>query len=772
MIVPPPLAELVARCRRGQLRGRLLAGLSAVVLMVPLVNRDLLMRSVAAQGQPPQAEWIGGSPVEFFPSREVDRLGVGAGRLRLEPLESGAGGPVGDWVTPPFRLGHAYLMVPSAEPAVGRETRWRMEVYDPASGWSTALERPAEDAKPREPWWTIPTESWQGQQARLRLTTVEKDSTAEAPTVGHPRGSDRRHGVQWVVRAGRTTYGSFAFAAAAVGVLLWLPGIAWRVFCRDRLDQDLAGLAVPGLLLLSGTGLLLWVTGSAGHHVVARAYLLVHVLLALAIALRPGARDARLDAADRDALMAYGALALGVLVLSILPLAVAYEGFAGTSLQSRLPLSAGDHAIPYVTAAYFSSGRDGKEASDRYFSPEWSVASRGPMPSLATVTLFNALGVAPPDPLGPSRSGFPAADDGFFIARIFGVLSNALVVLGAARLLAAVGGADAAVRRALLVWVGLAPVVVWNTLFVWPKMLAAFFVLLAAAGIVQARRPFITGCWCSLAGLSHPVGSLLAPALGLLFLQVEWRRSTASPRPWRQVAWRIGQLAAGGALLMGPWLAYKLWLGADDVFLRYPLGDGRGFERASSWVSWLLSRGESLWTTLVPGAYVFSSHALEWQGAPVPPPLRWVVQATKTLPGSIGLVMVPIACWALFRSGSAALRWLKRWMLLFAFVLMWAFWGYSSDGLGRNCLEPLSVMLIVVAVAGGALRTQGRKYVLALLAVESVTLLALSFLMAPTFAWEQATGPSGAAFTLAALVLVFPLVRWRGGALTPTSRAG
>jgi hypothetical protein len=61
------------------------------------------------------------------------------------------------------------------------------------------------------------------------------------------------------------------------------------------------------------------------------------------------------------------------------------------------------------------------------------------------------------------------------------------------------------------------PFLVHEVWFTWPKLLAASFVLLAAACIIE-RRPVAGGLLAGIGYLAHPMALLSYPALGLLAL--------------------------------------------------------------------------------------------------------------------------------------------------------------------------------------------------------------------------------------------------------------
>ncbi|HTZ21199.1 MAG TPA: hypothetical protein VMC06_09980, partial [Opitutaceae bacterium] len=225
---------------------------------------------------------------------------------------------------------------------------------------------------------------------------------------------------------------------------------------------------------------------------------------------------------------------------------------------------------------------------------------------------------------------------------------------------------------------------------------------LATAALLERRWRTAAG-WVALAWLSHPVGALFLPPLGLLGAHAVWLAERERGTGWRTRAGRaLGALAgfAGLTLLLtSPWLGYKLWVGHSDVFMRYPLGDGHGTALAVSLASWARTRWDNLWYTLVPGAFFASDQMSVWIMGPLTASMRWIIQYAKSLPGNLGYAGFGLVAVALMRRPRErpALVW---WHLgAGAFALMLLFWGFSSDGLGRNCLEPLSIALLIATAA-------------------------------------------------------------------------
>ena len=561
--------------------------------------------------------------------------------------------------------------------------------------------------------WEIDTGRWRGRHARLTLHDTLTGGGGwlgiGRPIVSAFPGRSRN----WLVSY-HTSYGHFLAATLAVALCLFLPGWCWRI-CRPMSRwAETAYLPVPGLLLLAFYGLVLWLTKSASATWPACCFLTLNAGLAVvALFKKPASVSLDTTAVEARALWPlgiWGALVAGVLAVGLNPLPVADEYSAHTTLPGRMVASPPDHLIPYQTAAYFWHGKDGRQDSETYFG-DWSVTSRGPLAPLAITGLFNLFGVHPDDPPGltDARIAWPVASDGAYLARILGWLTNACVILGAGRLLLALG-ANGTGARLGLVWLALAPVTVINTEFLWPKMLATFFLLLAAAALLERQWRPAAG-WAALAWLSHPVGALFLPPLGLLGAHAAWLAERERGTRWQIRARRsLGTLAgfAGLTLLLtSPWLLYKFWVGHSEAFLRYPLSDGRGPALAASFASWARTRWDNLWFTLMPGALYASDRISAWIMGPLPNSMRWIIQYAKTLPGNLGYAGFVLTVAALMRRprGRPALVWWHLGAGVFALMLL--FWGFSSDGLGRNCLEPLSVALVVATAATWSDRRPG-----------------------------------------------------------------
>jgi hypothetical protein len=663
-------------------------------------------------------------------------------------------GFVGVLTSSNFPIDFDRLSIPVAGYPSSAGNRLELEWMDPGPRSDAPVVFSGADPGESVQLWTIDTRAYRGRTARLKLVD-QRDQLQGWLAIGEPRAVDGGGDVLLVERPRNRTYVVFFATAGVIACFLWIPGAMYAAWRPQSRFSSVAYRPLFGLLSLVLLGLSVWVFHQGGNANFARFYIAAHLVPALWLGLR---RDVVVEtpvsAEGRLTLVCYGTLCLGILVFSTIPLPVAEEALPFTAAQSRAVLTSPDHWIPYATAAYMFSGRDGKKDSDLYFSTDWSIASRGPVAPLAIVALFNLFGAKPPDPLGLIGGGYPAASEYFFIARIFGVMTNAFVVVVIPLLLRRLGVTRKATIAAALAWACLAPVTWIETAYVWPKLLAVYFLFLAAADILAEEYDGSAGFWAAFAWAAHPLGALFWPGLAALMIG---RQTSRSIKPCTISFARFG---AGAAIVVLPWFLYKVWLGRPDVFLRYPLGDGRGFLSALSWKSWWVARWRNAWYTLMPTAFYFSDRSKELGGVKMGGAIRWALQYSKTLPGNIGFVMLVPAYRAVARTLPAKPQRLKWSFIVLPLLVMLLYWGYSDDGFGRNCLQPASLGLIVVTMGSITTTPRWLPVALGLLGCENLFFLGLNFFAARTFALEQLTGETVAPLVGCAVLATVPLLFW------------
>jgi hypothetical protein len=87
---------------------------------------------------------------------------------------------------------------------------------------------------------------------------------------------------------------------------------------------------------------------------------------------------------------------------------------------------------------------------------------------------------------------------------------------------------------------------------------------------------------------------------------------------------------------------------------------------------------------------------------------------------------------------------------------MLLFWGYSADGLGRNCLEPLSVLLIVWTAAAWPDSWRRWRWLIGIAALESLSVRMIGILCDPSFGPTELSGETLGLAGVAALAALAP----------------
>jgi len=179
-----------------------------------------------------------------------------------------------------------------------------------------------------------------------------------------------------------------------------------------------------------------------------------------------------------------------------------------------------DNYIPFVAGEFLL--RDVQFANERPLMPGQELSNRPILMSLVYLP-FRAFLAAPPrqDSELPRFQYVGASwpdvgrfgDDGSFRSFLcVALVLNAALLLGAALLLERAGIRGTAFGLALLVLVS-NPYYLGQTLFTWPKSLAAFYLLLGGAALLNGHRTWVVGLLMGMAYWSHPYA--LAFGLGM-----------------------------------------------------------------------------------------------------------------------------------------------------------------------------------------------------------------------------------------------------------------
>lgn len=316
-------------------------------------------------------------------------------------------------------------------------------------------------------------------------------------------------------------------AAVAVGFPLGVLALGWAVLrpCSLDAEERFAAAWGAGFAVLALLAFLAFLLGANQA-----AFILVGSGLVVGLALARGRRRPG-EGMTADAWRLAALCALG------------YAALVGT--QALLPTYEGGHWygdwwMHYDAALVFR----GQHPSTWTWGP-YNLTSRNPLFNLAAAALLAVAG------------------DAFWVYQLGATLLSVVVVCGLYLVLRDFWGVR--VGRLGMVLAGLNLWLVHHAWFTWPKMLAAYYLLLGLHGYVQwlRRRPTqpaaaarsLALAWGAglLAFLTHQVALLYLAALAVHGALLAWRQ-----RAYRLRRREVLVLALLAGLLLAPWYGYVL----------------------------------------------------------------------------------------------------------------------------------------------------------------------------------------------------------------------
>jgi hypothetical protein len=294
-------------------------------------------------------------------------------------------------------------------------------------------------------------------------------------------------------------------------------------------------------------------------------------------------------------------------------------------LTGTLP---GDNYIPFVVQEYLL--RDISFAREHPIAPGQEVSNRTILMALATAP-FRAALKSPPRRVKPLdrftyvRTQWPDVSvfmegDGFRRFLAVGIVLNALVLLGAALVISAHGPRALLVPGLLLL--ATSPFYLSQTIFTWPKCLAAFFLLLALHALARGKSPIWVAAAGALAYHSHPYAAVFLLGFGCHY---------AAMALWRRGRSELKQLVYYGVtagLALAPWFVWtRFILGLpSDLVAQNFAGHGMQSLPAHLWVRFM-----NLYDALAPGMLSVSLFPVE----------TMFYHTLICLPGILGLLALP-----------------------------------------------------------------------------------------------------------------------------------
>jgi hypothetical protein len=358
--------------------------------------------------------------------------------------------------------------------------------------------------------------------------------------------------------------------------------------------------------------------------------------------------------------------------------------------RSFIPFYPSDGLIPYDAAALVVLRLPSK---DFIFEPGWSVTDRTHMLTFLFLHFCELTGIQPRH--WPGGEWKPIDSAGFWLLRATAFAVNVLVLWGIWSL------ASALFRPGVqTIAVGLAAMSVFmlvNISYTWPKMLCAYFVLLAVVCAWEERRQ-AAGLLLALAYWAHPLALMFIAGIALFVAIRSFRKV------WVFVVWLVipvGLILFAQHQIFGP-AAYR--------FLYYPLAIGyyndphHTLEAALSQlrsvrlVDILAVRLYNLGRILLPSE--LAHLPIDFPASAIAPnvAVNWWRMYESSLWGCTGLLMFPAALIGVWRTWMDPKR---RALIIFCCVLPVVYYlvwfGFLCDGGGRAFCQPVAAILLVFA---------------------------------------------------------------------------
>lgn len=264
---------------------------------------------------------------------------------------------------------------------------------------------------------------------------------------------------------------------------------------------------------------------------------------------------------------------------------VAKHNYLGVRIQyitGNLPT---DNSLPHVVSEYLL--RDISFKKERPIMPGQEVSNRPILVPLLLVPIRAAFSLPPKLPDGlpkfnylntawPDFSVLMQDDYGYMFSLSIGIILNALIFLSIGAFAVRAQSQSALVAVGVVALMLTSPYFVFQTIFTWPKELAAFFVLFAIISYVKLKNPILCGAFLAFGYLSHPyaivflAGIIIREAYG--FLRKEKRQdiegellTITNPEYRQEVTETISQVTKAPVYTGNPFLKTREFVGNANI---------------------------------------------------------------------------------------------------------------------------------------------------------------------------------------------------------------
>ena len=216
-----------------------------------------------------------------------------------------------------------------------------------------------------------------------------------------------------------------------------------------------------------------------------------------------------------------------------------YLGVRVQYLTGNLPT---DNSLPHVVSEYLL--RDISFKDERPVMPGQEVSNRPILVSLILVPIRSAFSLPSKiinelpkfDYVGSSWPDFSVlmSDDfAYMFSLAIGITLNALIFLAIGAFAVRATFSSSLISFGVVLIMLSSPFFIFQTIFTWPKMLAAFFTLYSVLLYCKLRAPMLAGGFLALAYLSHPyaivflIGFVLH-AIYAYLSEIPWQKKSSS----------------------------------------------------------------------------------------------------------------------------------------------------------------------------------------------------------------------------------------------------
>ena len=331
--------------------------------------------------------------------------------------------------------------------------------------------------------------------------------------------------------------------------------------------------------------------------------------------------------------LAFNVFCLSIIRLNVVPPAQLPDGlfiFKTPQLNVKIQYMVGlpvDNYIPFVVSEYFIRGISFKQ--EHPIIPGQEVSNRTILMSLAALPFYVALAGSDNQPFSLRTFRYVGRDwpdvgklnigHRYEKFLVLGILLNSFLLLGLFVFASALeGGSDVLVPAFLLCATN--AYFITQTIFIWPKSLAAFFILLSWHGLRRGYSPMAVACYAGLAYHAHPTGIIFAGGIALFYLV----SAPANGMRWRNLL----LFGLTVATLVLPWLLWTtFYLKLPSNLISQNLFNPKAPTDCLNFVWMRLKNLFDLFAPTMFGTFPFDLR-------------RFINGALFSLPGAVGLLLI------------------------------------------------------------------------------------------------------------------------------------